>query len=79
MNTLKKERTKRLIKLSENLHRTFLEKNQNTTQEVLFQKKSKRNGKYLGITRNYIKIYKESSENLQNTVEIVNLSDFQTE
>lgn len=76
---IKKERTKRLIKLSENLHRTFLEKNQNTTQEVLFQKKSKRNGKYLGITRNYIKIYKESSENLQNTVEIVSLSGFQTE
>ncbi len=59
---IKKKEQKKLIKLSENLHRTFLEKNQNTTQEVLFQKKSKRNGKYLGITRNYIKFIKKAAK-----------------
>ncbi len=76
---IKKERTKKLIKLSENLHSEFLKKNKNTIQEVLFQKKSAKNGKYLGITRNYIKIYKESSENLQNTVQNLNLADYEIE
>lgn len=76
---IKKERTKKLIKLSENLHSEFLKKNKNTIQEVLFQKKSAKNGKYLGITRNYIKVYKQSNENLWNTVQNLNLADYEIE
>lgn len=76
---LKKERTKKLIKLSENLHSEFLKKNKNTKQEILFQKKSAKNGKYLGITRNYIKVYKQSNENLWNTVQNLNLADYEIE
>lgn len=76
---VKKERTKKLIKLSESLHNEFLKKNTNTVQEVLFQKKSSKNGKYLGITRNYIKVYKESNENIWNTIQNLNLADYEIE
>jgi len=76
---VKKERTKKLIKLSETLHSAFLLKNKNTIQEVLFQKKSAKNGKYLGVTRNYIKLYKESDESLWNCVQNLNLRDYEIE
>jgi len=74
---VRKERTKKLIELSNMLHDRFLAKNKNTVQEVLFQKKSKKNGKYIGLTRNYIKVYKESGENIWNTVENLNLSEYE--
>lgn len=76
---VKKERTKKLIQLSENLHSTFLSNNKNTIQEVLFQKKSAKNGKYLGVTRNYIKLYKKSDESLWNCVQNLNLRDYEIE
>ncbi len=76
---VKKERTKKLIQLSENLHSAFLLKNKNTIQEVLFQKKSAKNGKYLGVTRNYIKLYKKSDESLWNCVQNLNLRDYEIE
>lgn len=74
---IKKERTKKLIQLSEELHKDFLLKNKNTIQEVLFQKKSAKYGGYLGITRNYIKLYKKSDENLWNSVQNLNLADYE--
>lgn len=76
---VKKERTKKLIKLSETLHNTFLSNNKNTIQEVLFQKKSAKNGKYLGVTRNYIKLYKKSDESLWNCVQNLNLRNYEIE
>lgn len=80
---IKKERTKKLIELSSKLHSEFLEKNKaagfcGELAEVLFQKKGK-NGKYTGLTRNYIKVYKESSENLWNTVQNLNLAECEIE
>lgn len=80
---IKKERTKKLIELSSKLHSEFLEKNKvaglcGELAEVLFQKKGK-NGKYTGLTRNYIKVYKESSENLWNTVQSLNLAECEIE
>lgn len=80
---VKKERTKRLIELSTELHGEFLEKNKaagacGELTEVLFQKKGK-NGKYTGLTRNYIKVYKESGTDLWNTVQSLNLAECETE
>lgn len=80
---IKKERTKRLIELSSSLHKRFLEKNTaagtcGTLTEVLFQRKGK-NGKYTGITRNYIKVYKKSDTDLWNTVQALNLSEYEIE
>lgn len=74
---IKKERTKSLISLSKRLHSAFLEKNKNKTHEVLFQKKDKKTGKYLGLTKNYIKVFKESENNLWNTIELLNLKDYE--
>ena len=74
---IKKQRTKQLILLSEGLHKEFLNANRNCTHEVLFQKKDKRTGKYLGITRNYIKVYKNSEADLWNTIEMLNLSEYE--
>lgn len=76
---IKKERTKTLISLSNSLHTVFLESNKNTVQEVLFQKKSKKNGKYMGITKNYIKVFKYSENNLWNTIEKLPLSEYEIE
>ena len=46
--------------------------------EVLFQRKGK-NGKYTGLTRNYIKVYKESDDDLWNTVQMLNLGEYELE
>lgn len=80
---VKKERTKELIELSAELHKEFLEKNKaagvnGEFAEVLFQRKGK-NGKYIGLTRNYIKVYKQSSENLWNTIQTLNLGEYEIE
>jgi len=80
---IKKERTKRLIELSNVLHKEFLDKNRaaadnGVLSEVLFQRKGK-NGKYTGLTRNYIKVYKESDVNLWNTVQPLNLAEYEIE
>lgn len=80
---VKKERTKRLIELSSVLHGEFLDKNRalgacGELAEVLFQKKGK-NGKFTGLTRNYIKVYKESDTDLWNTVQFLNLGEYEIE
>lgn len=77
---IKKERTKTLIKLSDELHNNFLKQSKNTTQEVLFQKLNPKTGKYMGLTRNYIKVYvpqKDEDKNLWNTVQTLSLADYE--
>lgn len=73
---IKKERTKELIEVSSKLHKEFLEENKNKVRTVLYEKKSKNKDAYCGVTENYIKVYKKSDINLQNTVETVLLSEF---
>ena len=72
---IKKERTKELIELCKILHNEFLQANKTTTREILYEKKGK-NGLYKGISENYIKVYKKSDTNLQNTLESVSLTEF---
>ncbi len=72
----KKERTKELIEVCKVLHGEFLAANKNTTRTILYEKKGK-NGLYSGVSENYIKVYKQSPVNIQNTIEIVNLSAFE--
>lgn len=73
---VKKERTKELIEVCSKLHGKFLNANKNKIRTVLFEKKGK-NGLYSGVTENYIKVYKKSDENLQNTLYTVNLAEFE--
>ncbi len=73
---IKKQRTKELIELTKKLHKDFLLKNKNKKRTVLYEKKGK-NGLYSGVSENYIKVYKKSDKNLQNTYETVNMSVFE--
>lgn len=77
-DSIKTKRAKEIGKLSKELHREFLEKNKNTKQEILIQKKSPKTGLYSATTRNYIKIYfKDEKDNLRHTLKTVNLADFE--
>ena len=73
---IKKQRTKELIELCNKLHKKFLDLNKNKEARILYERKGK-NGLYQGVTDNYIKVFKKSDVNIQNTVEIVNLSEFE--
>lgn len=73
---VKKERTKELIEVCNKLNKEFLEKNKDKVRQIIYEKKGK-NGLYSGVTENYIKVYKKSDTNLRNTVETVNLSEFE--
>ena len=72
---IKKERTKELIEVCKVLHKNFLDLNKNKTRTVLYERKNK-DGFYQGVTENYIKVLKKSPNNLQNSIERVNLSEF---
>ena len=77
-DNVKTERCKKIMELSENLHKEFLEKNQNTTQEILIEKKSPKTGLYSAMTKNYIKIYfEDKKDDLRHALKIVNLKDFE--
>ena len=77
-NSIKTQRVEKIMELSKELHKEFLEKNKNTTQEILIEKKSKKTGLYGATTRNYIKINLQSDdENLRHTLKEVNLSEFE--
>ncbi len=77
-NNVKTHRAKLLSDLSDKKHAEFLKENKNTDQEILFEKKSKKTGLYSAITRNFIKVYvKEDSDDLRNTLRVVNLADFE--
>ena len=74
--SIKKERVERVMQLSNQLHSEFLEKNKNTIQEILIEKKSPKTGLYSATTRNYIKINIESSDNnLRHTLKEIDLSN----
>ena len=77
-DSIKKERAERVMELSEQLHNEFLEKNKNTIQEILIEKKSLKTGLYSAMTKNYIKIYFEDEDNnLRHTLKKVCLSEFE--
>ena len=77
---IKTQRVKKIIDLSNKLHKDFLDKNKNTIQEILIEKKSSKTGCYSAITRNYIKIHFKSDDNtLRHTLKTVNLSDYELE
>ena len=74
---IKTQRAKKIMELSEKLHKDFLCKNKNTSAEVLVERKSSKTGLYSAVTRNYIKINIKSDTNIQHTLKTVNLSDFE--
>ncbi len=73
----KRERTQRLIELSEIKRKAFYNKYIGTTRRVLFEH-SLHNGKMHGFTDNYIRVEipAENSESLDNMLVNVKLGDF---
>ncbi len=73
----KRERTQRLIELSEIKRKAFYSKYIGATRSVLFEH-TLHNGKMHGFTDNYIRVEipSENSENLDNTLVNVKLGDF---
>ncbi|MBR2069219.1 MAG: tRNA (N(6)-L-threonylcarbamoyladenosine(37)-C(2))-methylthiotransferase MtaB [Candidatus Gastranaerophilales bacterium] len=78
-DSIKTERMQKIMKLSEELHKDFLEKNKTRKEEILIQKKSPKTGLYSAVTRNYIKIHFRSDENLRHTLKEVCLRDYELE
>ncbi len=76
-DTIKTKRVQMLNELCTTKHSEFLKRNKNSTQEILFERKSKKTGLYSVITRNYIKVFvKDDRDDLRNTLKTVNLSEF---
>ncbi len=79
-DSIKSERAKLIDELSKKLHKIFLEKNKNTYQEILIERKSPKTGLYSAVTRNYIKIhFKSDDKNLRHSLKTVYLGDYELE
>lgn len=77
-DTIKTKRVQMLNELCTIKHTEFLKRNKNSTQEILFERKSRKTGLYSVITRNYIKVFvKDDRDDLRNTLKTVNLSEFE--
>lgn len=64
---IRKERTKELRTLSDELSLRFIKSQLSKTQNVLFEAKNK-NGYWTGYSENYIKVLIQSTENLKNKI-----------
>jgi len=71
---IKKQRSKKLIDLSDKLSKKIRKKYLNKIFPVLFENKNK-NGFWQGFTPNYIKVYLKSSKNLKNKIIDVKLKE----
>ena len=77
-DAIKTKRVQMLNELCTIKHTEFLKRNKNSTQEILFERKSRKTGLYSVITRNYIKVFvKDDRDDLRNTLKTVNLSEFE--
>ncbi len=61
-DSIKEERAGVIKKISAEKFDTFLKSNIGSTQEVLIEKKLNKNGKYKGVTRNYINVILDEGE-----------------
>lgn len=66
---IKEKRSKVLIQLSDENQEQYNKKYIDMQLEVLFEEK--KDGKWIGYTRNYIKVQKKSNENLENKIKYV--------
>lgn len=69
-DSIKEKRAGIIKKISTEKFDTFLKSNLGSTQEVLIEKRLNKNGKYKGVTRNYINVILEEGEfnSLRNVV-----------
>ncbi len=73
---VKKARTRELIKLSDSLHREFLERNLEHEVEVIYEKKNLKTGLIKGVSRNYIEVHAKSNNVSRGSIEKILLKKF---
>ncbi len=75
-DSVKTSRAKKIMELSGELKKEFLERNKNTSHQILIEKKSPKTGCYTAMTENYIRIkFKSENDNLRHTIKEINLKD----
>ena len=74
-DNIKEERANIIKQISMEKFNTFMKSNLNTSQEVLIEKRLTKDGKYKGVTRNYINVLLENGE--FNTLKTVTLKAIQ--
>ena len=70
---IKEERSQKLIELSNKNEKEYNEKYIGKTAKVLFEEE--KDGLWSGYTRNYVRVFMESRENLENTIRDVEVKD----
>ena len=71
---IKEQRSQKLIELSNKNQKEYNEKYKNTNLQVLFEEKT--DGMWTGNTKNYVKVYLKSDENLENKIVEVETEKF---
>ena len=74
-DNVKEERANIIKQISTTKFNEFLKSNLNSTQEVLIEKNLTKDGKYKGVTRNYINVILETGN--FNTLQMVTLKEIQ--
>lgn len=75
-NATKKERVNSLIHLGDSKLALFSEDQVGSQSEVLFERRSKKNGLYTGYTSNYVRVYVDTKEELKNQIRRVYLKEY---
>ena len=70
---VKEERSQKLIELSNRNEKEYNEKYIGKRVEVLFEEE--KDGLWSGYTRNYVRVFTESGENLENRIKRVEIKD----
>ena len=70
---IKEERSQKLIELSNKNEREYNEKYIGKSVEVLFEEE--KDGLWSGYTKNYVRVFAESDENLENKIQKVEIKD----
>ena len=71
---IKEERSQKLIELSNKNEREYNEKYIGKSVEVLFEEE--KDGLWSGYTKNYVRVFAESDENLENRLKKIEIKDF---
>lgn len=70
---IKKERSRKMLALSEELNKKWCKKFIGQKREVLFEQK--KNGFWQGLTDNYLRVFSKSKKNLSNKILLVKLKE----
>ena len=70
---IKEERSQKLIELSNKNEKEYNEKYIGKSVEVLFEEE--KDGLWSGYTKNYVRVFVQSEENLENRIQMIEIKD----